>query len=331
MISKGCTSIFPIQYPTLWELYKQHTQSFWVAEEVSFVDDIRDLEKLDKDNLHFLKTVLTFFANSEAMINENLTSRFYNEVLIPEARAFIGMQIANETIHAETYALQIETYIKDNDEKVQLFDAINNVPCVNKKALWVSKWLNGKQNLLTRLIAFGIVEGLFFAGSFCAIYYFRQNGLLPGLSTSNDWIARDEGLHFTFSAELYKVLNEAAKQGTLDDTMVKDVSLVKGEVTQREFESIIKEAVEVEQEFVKDALPVDLLGMNSDLMSQYIEAVADRLADIFGFKRVYNTENPFDFMRALDLEATTNFFERTVTSYAKPTDVTINNQIDDDF
>lgn len=320
MISRGCKSIFPLKYPEIWDRYKTHVQSFWTAEEVSFADDLRDLEKLNQQEIHFIKTVLAFFANSEAMINENLSSRFYSEILIPEARSFISMQMLNETIHAETYALQIETYIKDTTEKEQLFDAINNVACINKKALWVSKWLNGKQNLLTRLIAFGIVEGLFFAGSFCAIYYFRKRGLMPGLSLSNDWIARDEGMHFSFSALLFTTLKDKYNDGTLTIDDISDLSLIQSDVTQDEFKEIITEAVDFEREFVNEALPVDLIGMNSDLMCEYIEAVADRIADIFGFERVYNTENPFDFMRALDVQGVTNFFEKRVSEYQRPTD-----------
>ena len=211
MISKGCKSIFPIQHQEIWDRYKQHVQAFWTPEEVSLQDDLRDLKTLNEGEKHFIKHVLAFFANSEAMINENLASRFYNEILIPESRLFITMQMLNESIHAEMYGLQIEAYVEDPSEKDKLFSAIQNVPCINKKAQWVSKWLNGKQNLLTRLIAFGLVEGLFFAGSFCAIYYFRKRGLLPGLALSNDWIARDEGMHFSFSALMFKTLSSKFK------------------------------------------------------------------------------------------------------------------------
>ena len=320
MISKGVKSIFPIEHQAIWDSYKTHVASFWTPEEVSFQDDLRDLQKLSAGERHFINHVLAFFANSEAMINENLASRFYNEILIPEARCFITMQMLNETIHAETYALQIETYVPDAEEKDKLFNAIENVPCIRKKAEWVGKWLNGEQNLLTRLIGFGLVEGLFFAGSFCAIYYFRKRGMLPGLSLSNDWIARDEGMHFSFSALLFKTLQEAHNNGTINDTMIKDLDLIKGDVTQAEFAEITREAVLIEQEFIRDALPVDLIGMNADLMSQYVEAVADRIADLFGYERVFNTENPFDFMRALDVQGVTNFFEKRVSEYQRPTD-----------
>ena len=320
MISKGIKSIFPIKNQEIWDRYKLHIQAFWTPEEVSLQDDLRDLQILNEGERHFIKNVLAFFANSEAMINENLASRFYKEILMPEARCFISMQMLNESIHAEMYALQIEAYVVDQQEKDMLFNAIQNVPCINLKAKWVSKWLNGSQNLLTRLIAFGLVEGLFFAGSFCAIYYFRKRGLLPGLALSNDWIARDEGMHFSFSALMFKILRDKFNNNSLTDTDLLDVNLITGNVAQSEFEEIVREAVSFEKEFVKEALPVDLIGMNADLMCQYIEAVADRIADLFEFERVYNTENPFDFMRALDVQNVTNFFEKRVSEYQRPTD-----------
>lgn len=320
MISKGVKSIFPINNQEIWDRYKLHIQAFWTPEEVSLQDDLRDLQTLNEGEKHFIKYVLAFFANSEAMINENLASRFYKEILIPEARCFISMQMLNESIHAEMYALQIEAYIKDSKEKDLLFDAIQNVPCINHKAQWVLKWLNGNQNLLTRLIGFGLVEGLFFAGSFCAIYYFRKRGLLPGLSLSNDWIARDEGMHFSFSALMFKTLRDKFNNKTLTEYDIVNISLIPNDVPQSEFEEIVREAVAFEKEFVKDALSVDLIGMNADLMCQYIEAVADRIADLFEFDRVFNTENPFDFMRALDVQNVTNFFEKRVSEYQRPKD-----------
>ena len=320
MISKGIKSIFPIKNQEIWDRYKLHMQAFWTPEEVSLQDDLRDLQILNEGERHFIKNVLAFFANSEAMINENLASRFYKEILMPEARCFISMQMLNESIHAEMYALQIEAYVVDQQEKDMLFNAIQNVPCINLKAKWVSKWLSGSQNLLTRLIAFGLVEGLFFAGSFCAIYYFRKRGLLPGLALSNDWIARDEGMHFSFSALMFKILRDKFNNNSLTDTDLLDVNLITGNVAQSEFEEIVREAVSFEKEFVQEALPVDLIGMNANLMSQYIEAVADRIADLFEFERVYNTENPFDFMRALDVQNVTNFFEKRVSEYQRPTD-----------
>ena len=329
MISKGIKSIFPIKNQEIWDRYKLHIQSFWTPEEVSLQDDLRDLQILNEGERHFIKNVLAFFANSEAMINENLASRFYKEILMPEARCFISMQMLNESIHAEMYALQIEAYVVDQQEKDMLFNAIQNVPCINLKAKWVSKWLSGSQNLLTRLIAFGLVEGLFFAGSFCAIYYFRKRGLLPGLALSNDWIARDEGMHFSFSALMFKILRDKFNNNSLTDTDLLDVNLITGNVAQSEFEEIVREAVSFEKEFVQEALPVDLIGMNANLMGQYIEAVADRIADLFEFERVYNTKNPFDFMRALDVQNVTNFFEKRVSEYQRPTDRVLS--IDDVF
>ena len=320
MISKGCKSIFPIQHQEIWDRYKQHVQAFWTPEEVSLQDDLRDLKTLNEGEKHFIKHVLAFFANSEAMINENLASRFYNEILIPESRLFITMQMLNESIHAEMYGLQSEAYVEDPAEKDKLFSAIQSVPCINKKAQWVSKWLNGKQNLLTRLIAFGLVEGLFFFFFFCAIYYFRKRGLLPGLALSNDWIARDEGMHFSFSALMFKTLSSKFNNGTLSDEDIKSMDLIPNLVSQSEFEEIVREAVEFEKEFVTDALPVDLIGMNKEMMCMYIEAVSDRIADLFGFEHVYGTENPFDFMRALDVQNVTNFFEKRVSEYQRPTD-----------
>ena len=320
MISKGCKSIFPIKHKEIWDRYKLHVQSFWTPEEVSMQDDLRDLKTLNEGEKHFIKQVLAFFANSEAMINENLASRFYNEILIPEARCFMSMQMLNESIHAEMYALQIETYVENEEEKDKLFSAINNVACINQKAIWVSKWLNGNQNLLTRLIGFGLVEGLFFAGSFCAIYYFRKRGLLPGLALSNDWIARDEGMHFSFSSLMFKTLRNKFNNKTLTDSDIKDLNLIPNDVSQSQFEEIVREAVIFEKEFVKSALPVDLIGMNNELMCKYIEAVADRIADLFEFNRIFNTDNPFDFMRALDVQNVTNFFEKRVSEYQRPTD-----------
>ena len=320
MISKGVRSIFPIKNQEIWDRYKQHIQAFWTPEEVSLQDDLRDLQTLGEGEIHFIKNVLAYFANSEAMINENLATRFYKEILMPEARCFISIQMLNESIHAEMYGLQIEAYVKDSKEKDRLFNAIQNVACINHKAQWVSKWLNGNQNLLMRLIGFGLVEGLFFAGSFCAIYYFRKRGLLPGFALSNDWISRDEGMHFSFSALMFKTLRDKFNSNTLTDTDIADMDLITKDVEQSEFEEIVREAVAFEKEFVKDALPVDLIGMNADLMCKYIEAVADRIADLFEFERIFNTENPFDFMRALDVQNVTNFFEKRVSEYQRPTD-----------
>ncbi len=301
MIVKNKFSLFPIQYEEIWQAYKTHEAAFWTTEELDFAQDIPDLDKLTEGELHFIRHVLAFFAQSEGMINENLLTRFYGEIEIAEARCFLALQAFNEVIHAETYALQLETYIPDIEERERLFNAIDNVPTVKRKADWVMRWISSDKPLAMRLIAFGLVEGLFFAGSFCAIYYFRKRGLLAGLAASNDLIARDEGLHFSFSALLFKTLGE-------------------GQVTQAEFEEICREAVSIEKEFVTEALPVGLIGMNSELMCQYIEYTADVIAGLFRFEKIYNAENPFDYMRLLDMEGKTNFFEKRVTEYKRPQD-----------
>ncbi|SPY45262.1 Ribonucleoside-diphosphate reductase subunit beta [Photobacterium damselae] len=236
MIVKNKFSLFPIQYEEIWQAYKTHEAAFWTTEELDFAQDLADLAKLTEGEKHFIRHVLAFFAQSEGMINENLLTRFYGEIEIAEARCFLALQAFNEVIHAETYALQLETYIPAVEERERLFNAIENVPTVKRKAEWVMKWISSDKPLTMRLIAFGLVEGLFFAGSFCAIYYFRKRSLLAGLAASNDLIARDEGLHFSFSALLFKTLGQ-------------------GKVTQQEFEEICREAVSIEKEFVTEALP----------------------------------------------------------------------------
>ncbi|MDN3679679.1 ribonucleotide-diphosphate reductase subunit beta [Vibrio tapetis] len=301
MIVKNKFSLFPIQYEEIWQAYKTHEAAFWTTEELDFAQDIPDLAKLTDGELHFIRHVLAFFAQSEGMINENLLTRFYGEIEIAEARCFLALQAFNEVIHAETYALQLETYIPDIEERERLFNAIDNVPTVKRKADWVMRWISSDKPLAMRLIAFGLVEGLFFAGSFCAIYYFRKRGLLAGLAASNDLIARDEGLHFSFSALLFKTLGQ-------------------GQVSQAEFEEICREAVSIEKEFVTEALPVGLIGMNAELMCQYIEYTADVIAGLFRFEKIYGAENPFDYMRLLDMEGKTNFFEKRVTEYKRPQD-----------
>ncbi|MDP2516810.1 ribonucleotide-diphosphate reductase subunit beta [Photobacterium damselae subsp. piscicida] len=301
MIVKNKFSLFPIQYEEIWQAYKTHEAAFWTTEELDFAQDLADLAKLTEGEKHFIRHVLAFFAQSEGMINENLLTRFYGEIEIAEARCFLALQAFNEVIHAETYALQLETYIPAVEERERLFNAIENVPTVKRKAEWVMKWISSDKPLTMRLIAFGLVEGLFFAGSFCAIYYFRKRSLLAGLAASNDLIARDEGLHFSFSALLFKTLGQ-------------------GKVTQQEFEEICREAVSIEKEFVTEALPVDLIGMNAELMCQYIEHTADVIAGLFGFNPIFYAKNPFDYMRLLDMEGKTNFFEKRVTEYKRPQD-----------
>lgn len=302
-------SIFPIQNPILWKAFKDHQAAFWTAEELDFGQDLADLKKLNSDQMHFITHILAFFAQSDGIVNENLAARFYTDVNIPEARAFYSMQMLIETVHAEVYGLLIDTYVPDEQQKAYLFNAIETVPCVQKKAAWALKWIDSQESFAKRLLAFAIVEGVFFSGSFCAIYWLRKQGLLPGLSAANDLIARDEGLHWTFAVELFKHLDL--------------------KVEEADFQSIMKEAVEIEREFICDALPVSLIGMNKELMSQYIEYTADRVSQRFGFAKIYNTENPFDFMRTMDIEIKTNFFEARVTSYQKATDRNLN--FDTDF
>ena len=291
--------VFPIQYHEVWEMYKKHMAVFWTAEEIDLIPDLRDWEKLNADEKHFITHILAFFAASDGIVNENLAQRFYNEVQIPEARCFYGFQIAMENIHSETYSLLIDTYVKDPAEKDKLFKAIEHIPCVDKKAKWAMKWINSDKSFAHRMIAFAAVEGIFFSGSFCAIYWLKKRGLMPGLCTSNEFISRDEGLHCEFACLLHELLTPEEK---LDQKIINQ---------------IITEAVEIEKEFITEALPVSLIGMNSDLMSQYIEFVADHWLVQLGCEKNYNTKNPFDWMELISLEGKTNFFEKRVSEYQK--------------
>ncbi|MCS7027680.1 MAG: ribonucleoside-diphosphate reductase small subunit [Bacteroidia bacterium] len=289
--------LFPIQYPEVWEMYKKAEASFWTAEEVDLAQDLSDWAKLNDGERHFISHVLAFFAASDGIVNENLASRFASEVQIPEARCFYGFQIAIENIHSEMYSLLIDTYIKDDKEKYRLLNAIETVPCVQKKAEWALKWINNTDSFAERLVAFAAVEGIFFSGSFCAIFWLKKRGLMPGLSFSNELISRDEGLHTDFACLIYSML-----QNKLPESRVLE---------------IITDAVKIEQEFITDALPVDLIGMNSRLMSQYIEFVADRLLVALGYRKYYNSANPFDWMELISLQGKTNFFEKRVGDYQK--------------
>ena len=288
--------ILPINYPRIWEMYKKHEASFWTAEEIDLSDDLKHWETLNSGEKHFISHILAFFAASDGIVNENLAVNFMSEVQIPEARCFYGFQIMMENIHSETYALLIDTYIKDPAEKDRLFHAIDTVPAVQKKAEWALKWINNG-TFAQRLVAFAAVEGIFFSGSFCSIFWLKKRGLMPGLTFSNELISRDEGMHCEFACLLYSMLSE---------------KLSKEEATK-----IITDAVEIEKEFVTDALPVNLIGMNAKLMSQYIEFVADRWLVELGYDRVYNTTNPFDFMEMISLQGKTNFFEKRVGDYQK--------------
>jgi ribonucleoside-diphosphate reductase beta chain len=305
--------IFPIKYHDIWEMYKTSEMSFWTAEEMDLVPDLLDWEeKLNDDEKYYIKNILAFFAASDGIVNENLCENFLKEVQYPEAKFFYGSQIMIENVHSETYSLLIDTYIKDSVEKDRLFNALETVPAVQRKADWALKWIES-DNFVERLVAFAAVEGIFFSGSFCAIFWLKKRGLMPGLAQSNELISRDEGLHCLFACLLYK------------DHIVNKLS-------EERVQSIICEAVEIEKEFITDSLPVSLVGMNSNLMSQYIEFVADYWLVELGYSKVYNTENPFDFMEMLSLKNKTNFFEKKVSEYAKPSDTSIDyDNLGDDF
>lgn len=288
--------VLPIRYPMVWEHYKRHEACFWTAEEIDLSGDLSDWEKLSEGERHFISHVLAFFAASDGIVNENLAVNFMREVQIPEARCFYGFQIMIENIHSETYALLIDTYIKDPREKDRLFHAIETVPAVKKKAQWALRWI-GQGNFVERLVAFAAVEGIFFSGSFCAIFWLKKRGLMPGLCFSNELISRDEGMHCEFACLLYSML-----QNKLPEAKVKE---------------IIGDAVAIEKEFITEALPVDLIGMNSRLMRQYIEYVADYWLEALGYSKMYHVPNPFDFMEMISLQGKTNFFERRVSDYRK--------------
>ncbi len=290
--------LFPIKHDDIWSFYKKSEASFWTAEEIDLHQDLSDWDnKLNEDERYFIKHVLAFFAASDGIVNENLAENMVNEVQYTEAKFFYGFQIMMENIHSETYSLLIDTYIKDNKEKDYLFNAIDNMPCVRKKADWALKWIE-EGDFKTRLIAFAAVEGIFFSGSFCSIFWLKKRGLMPGLTFSNELISRDEGMHCDFACLLY---NRHIKEPLPKETVT----------------SIITEAVDMEKEFVSEALPVRLLGMNSDHMCQYIEFVADRLLAQLGCDKVYNSENPFPWMEMISLQGKTNFFEKRVGDYRK--------------
>lgn len=288
--------ILPINYPVIWEMYKKHEASFWTAEEIDLSGDLKDWENLNHGERHFISHILAFFAASDGIVNENLAVNFMSEVQVPEARCFYGFQIMMENIHSETYALLIDTYVKDNKEKDRLFHAIDTVPAVKKKAEWALRWIDNG-TFAERLVAFAAVEGIFFSGSFCSIFWLKKRGLMPGLTFSNELISRDEGLHCEFACLLYRMLSN--------------------KLPEEQIHSIIRDAVEIEKEFVTGALPVDLIGMNAKLMKQYIEFVADRWIAELGYTKIYGASNPFDFMEMISLQGKTNFFEKRVGDYQK--------------
>ena len=289
--------MFPIQDQDIWKMYKKQVDCFWRAEEIDLSKDFTHWDALEKDEKYFISMILAFFAASDGIVLENLAMRFMSDVQLSEARAFYGFQIAMENIHSETYSLLIESYIKNSDEKTRLFNAIEHFPCIKKKSDWAQKWIHdNRSSFATRLVAFACVEGIFFSGAFCSIYWLKKRGLMPGLTFSNELISRDEALHTEFAVLLYKKLQK--------------------KMTKARIHEIIKEAVVIETEFICEALPCRLIGMNSVLMTQYIQFVADRLCLQLGYDKIYNVTNPFDFMELISLESKTNFFEKRVDSYA---------------
>jgi ribonucleotide reductase beta subunit family protein with ferritin-like domain len=292
--------LFPIEYEDIYNLYKKAESSFWTVNEIDLSKDLNDWNKLSNDEKYFIKNIIGFFAGSDGIIMENLAMRFMREVQIPEARAFYSYQIFNESIHSETYSLLIDTYIKDMKEKEMIFNSIENIPSVAKKAAWAYKWIeNNEVSFATRLVAFAIVEGVFFSGSFCAIYWLKKRGLMQGLTFSNELISKDEGMHCEFACLLY--------------------SMIKNKIDKNIIKEIFEEAIEIEKEFIIESIPCALIGMNSDLMKQYIEFVADRLLVQLNYDKIWNTENPFSWMELISLRPKSNFFELRVGEYAKST------------
>jgi ribonucleoside-diphosphate reductase subunit M2 len=306
--------MFPIKHNDIWEMYKKQIDCFWRAEEIDLSKDSTHWETLNADEKHFISMILAFFAASDGIVLENLAQRFMSEIQVAEARAFYGFQIAMENIHSHTYSLLIETYIKDKEEKSRLFNAIEHFPCIKKKSDWAQKWIHdNRSSFATRLVAFACVEGIFFSGAFCSIYWLKKRGLMPGLTFSNELISRDEALHCEFAILLYSKLLKKIDKARIHE--------------------LIKEAVDIETEFICEALPCRLIGMNSEMMSQYIRFVADRLCVQLGYKKIYNVTNPFDFMELISLESKTSFFERRNDAYALANKTGINEafSLNEDF
>jgi ribonucleotide reductase beta subunit family protein with ferritin-like domain len=291
-------TIFPIQYDEIWDMYKKAVSSFWTAEEIDLSKDIDDFNKLSDNERKFIKNILAFFSSSDTIVNINLGERFLNEVQILEAKFFYAFQMAIENIHSETYSLLIDTYFKDPIERYECFNAIQTIPCIQKKAEWCFKWINDNNTLFSqRLIAFAIVEGVFFSGAFCSIFWLKERSLMPGLAFSNELISRDEGMHVEFAVLLY--------------------SMIENRLAEENVHQIMKEAVEVEKNFIIESIPCSLLGMNAELMSQYIEFVADRLLSQLNYNKIWNVPNPFPFMERTSIETKSNFFESRVSQYSK--------------
>jgi ribonucleotide reductase beta subunit family protein with ferritin-like domain len=308
-------TLFPIpaHESHLYKMYKQSVAVFWTPEEIQLNKDLDDWEKLSADEKHFIKHILAFFAGSDGIVQENLATRFQREVDSQVVKLFYSFQNAMEGIHSETYSLLIDTYIKDKEEQNHLFQGIDTIPCIGKKAKWALKWIDSQADFVTRLLAFACVEGIFFSGAFCSIFWLKKRGLMPGLTFSNELISRDEGLHTLFAVALYHAQSKSLESARIHE--------------------IIREAVAIEKEFICEALPCSLIGMNSALMSNYIEFVADRLAVQLGAPKIYNAANPFDFMEMISLEGKTNFFEKKVSEYSRVADAsaTVIRTDDEDF
>jgi len=304
-------TVFPIEHENLWTLYKKAQMSNWTAEEIDFSKDMDDWNGLSDNEKHFIKYILAFFAGSDGIVFENINNNFADEIQLTEARSFYAYQAHNEMVHGETYSKLIDKYIKSSTEKNRLFEAIQTIPCIERKAKWAMKWFDKKRPFAERLLAFACVEGIFFSGSFCAIFWLKKRGLLPGLCFSNELISRDEGMHQEFAVELFNML--------------------KNKLSGAVIEEIIRDAVTIEKEFITDALPCSLIGMNSGKMSEYIEYVADRLSKQVGHDKIWNTKNPFDFMENISLDGKTNFFEKRVGDYGKMDEDTTSIEFDEEF
>ena len=304
-------TVFPIEHEHLWAMYKKAQMSNWTAEEIDFSKDMDDWVNLSDNEKHFIKYILAFFAGSDGIVFENLNNNFASEVQYTEARSFYAYQEHNEMVHGETYSKLIDKYIKSSSEKKQLFEAIQTIPCIENKAKWAMKWFNKDRSFAERLFAFACVEGIFFSGSFCAIFWLKKRGLLPGLCFSNELISRDEGLHLEFAIELFKMLKHKPNKSIIEE--------------------IVKDAVSIEKNFIIDALPCSLIGMNSEKMSEYIEYVADRLLKQSGHDKIWGTKNPFDFMENISLDGKTNFFEKRVGDYGKIDEDSTSIEFDEEF
>lgn len=354
---KDRNSLFPIVNKKLFDLYETQLKAVWTPYEIDFTKDLKDLKKFKEEEQHLILQVLAFFAQSDSIVNENLAIRFMKDINIPEALQFYSFQIGIEAIHSHTYAKMIDTYISDTEEKNKLFNAIKNFPMIAKKANWMKKWISSQETFAKRLLAFAVVEGVFFSGSFCTIYWLKDRGKMPGLSMANDFIARDEGIHWIFAASLYKELQrmdgQAKSKQFYINSRIEELgseelgklmheihylkkSMINGEefksLKEEDVRAIIKEAVEIEKEFITESIPVQLLGINAKLMAEYIEFVADMVAQEFGFKAIFNAKQPFDFMIKNDVRGKVNFFEGHATEYQKSVREEVNfDKISEDF